>query len=55
MLGAGLFFVSPLGSLADNVGIRWGMFASAPCWVIGGLVAVSSARFVTDDVARAFA
>lgn len=55
VIGAGLFFASPLGSLSDTVGIRWGLFASAPCWVIGGIVAVTASRFVTDDAAAAFA
>jgi MFS family permease len=55
VIGAALFFISPLGHLSDTVGIRWGMFASAPCWVIGGIIAMSSARFVTDDAAAAFA
>jgi hypothetical protein len=55
VIGAGVFFASPLGSLSDTVGIRWGLFASAPCWVVGGIVALSSARFVTEDAAAAFA
>ena len=55
VIGAAIFFASPLGSLSDSVGIRWGLFASAPCWVVGGIVAITAARFVTDDAAAAFA
>ena len=55
VIGAGIFFASPLGSLSDRVGIRWGLFASAPCWILGGLVALSGAHLVTDDAAAAFA
>jgi MFS family permease len=55
VIGAAAFFASPLGRLSDTVGIRWGMFASAPCWVLGGIVAITAARFVTDDASAAFA
>ena len=54
VIGATVFFASPLGSLSDTVGIRWGLFASAPCWVLGGIVALTGAHLVTDDAAAAF-
>ena len=46
---------SPLGSLSDTYGIRWGLFAAAPAFALGGLIATSAAKFVTDDAAAAFA
>jgi hypothetical protein len=55
VIGAGLFFASPLGSLSDTHGIRWGMLSSAPFWMVGGVVVLTAVRFVTDDAARAFA
>jgi MFS family permease len=55
VIGAGVFFISPLGSLSDHVGIRWGLFSSAPFWVVGGLIITSAARFVTDDTNAALA
>ena len=55
VLGGALFFISPLGSISDNFGIRWGLFSAAPCWVVAGLICISAARFVADDTARAFA
>jgi predicted MFS family arabinose efflux permease len=54
-LGAGLFFASPLGKLSDTYGIQFGLFSSAPCWIIGGLIAITAAKFVKDDCAAAFA
>ena len=55
VIGATIFFASPLGSLSDKYGIRWGMLSSAPFWIVGGLVALTAVKFVTDDTARAFA
>ena len=52
--GAYAFFLSPLGRISDDVGIRWGLIAVAPFWVIGGLVLRSGHRFVADDTASAF-
>jgi len=55
VIGAAAFFASPLGSLSDRYGIRVGMLSSAPFWMVGGLIALTAVRFVTDDTARAFA
>jgi len=55
VIGAAIFFASPLGSLSDKYGIRWGMLSSAPFWIVGGLVALTAVKFVTDDTAKAFA
>ncbi len=55
VIGAVAFFASPLGSLSDRYGIRWGMLSSAPFWMIGGLIVLTAVKFVTDDAARAFA
>jgi MFS family permease len=51
--GAALFFVSPLGTVSDDYGIRWGLFSSAPFWIAGGLIIGSAHRFVTDDTMKA--
>jgi MFS family permease len=53
VIGAAVFFISPLGKLSDNAGIRWGLFSSAPFWFVAGVVIMSAARFVTDDTQRA--
>jgi MFS family permease len=55
VIGAVVFFASPLGSLSDTAGIRWGMLSSAPFWAVGGLIALTAVHFVTDDAAKAFA
>jgi len=55
VIGAVVFFASPLGSLSDNYGIRWGMLSSAPFWAVGGVVALTAVKFVTEDTAKAFA
>lgn len=55
VIGAVAFFASPLGSLSDHYGIRWGMLSSAPFWIVGGLVVLTAVHFVTEDAARAFA
>ena len=55
VIGAVIFFASPLGSLSDRHGIRWGLFSSAPFWFLSGFVIVSAAKFVTDDTTRALA
>jgi branched-chain amino acid transport system ATP-binding protein len=51
--GAGFFF-SPLGRISDQSGIRYGVAATMPWFVIGGLVLRSAWQFVTDDTAAAF-
>src|SRR5439155_12743735 len=55
VLGGALFFISPLGSISDKFGIRWGLFSAAPCWIVAGLIVASAAKFVADDTAKAFA
>jgi MFS family permease len=53
VVGAALFFASPLGTLSDNYGVRWGLFSSAPFWFVSGFVIMSAAQFVTEDTQRA--
>jgi predicted MFS family arabinose efflux permease len=55
VLGVALFFAVGLGSVADNFGLRWALAVSAPFWVIGGFIAYTAGKFVTDDVAKNFA
>jgi branched-chain amino acid transport system ATP-binding protein len=55
VIGAAIFFASPLGSLSDTHGIRWGLASSAPFWFFAGVIIKSAAQFVTDDTQRAFA
>jgi MFS family permease len=55
VLGGALFFISPLGTISDRYGIRWGIFSAAPCWIIAGLIVTSAAKFVAADTAKAFA
>src|SRR5581483_4980069 len=42
-----------IAGISDNQGIRWGIFALFPFWVIGGLVLRSGHRFVAGDATRA--
>jgi len=55
VVGAAIFFASPLGSLSDHYGLRWGLFSSAPFWFASGFIIMSAARFVEDDTRRALA
>ena len=48
-----LFLVLPVSAIADNHGIRWGFAATAPYWVIGGIVLATAKRFVAEDAAAA--
>ncbi|HVV35790.1 MAG TPA: MFS transporter [Acidimicrobiales bacterium] len=48
-----LFNGLPVAHVADDHGLRWGVFVLVPYWVIGGLVLASAGRFVADDAARA--
>jgi branched-chain amino acid transport system ATP-binding protein len=48
-----LFLILPVSSVADHHGIRVGLAATAPFWVIGGLVMASAKRFVADDAKAA--
>ena len=51
--GVVLFYGLGLGGIADDHGLRWGIAALAPWWVVGGLVAVTAAKFVEGDVQAA--
>ncbi|MBV9253048.1 MAG: MFS transporter [Actinobacteria bacterium] len=42
-----------IASISDNQGIRWGIFALFPFWVVGGLILRSGHRFVQADAMRA--
>ncbi|HET7529364.1 MAG TPA: MFS transporter [Mycobacteriales bacterium] len=48
-----LFIVLPVSTIADTHGIRWGFAATAPYWVIGGIVLATAHRFVAEDAAAA--
>jgi branched-chain amino acid transport system ATP-binding protein len=52
-LGAFAFQIL-FGGIADDKGIRWAVAATAPFFVIGGLVLQSAKRFVTADTEKAF-
>src|SRR4051812_28620002 len=44
-----LFLILPVSAIADDHGIRWGFAATAPYWVIGGIVLATAKRFVAED------
>jgi branched-chain amino acid transport system ATP-binding protein len=48
-----LFGGTPLARVADDDGLRWGVFVLAPYWLIAGAVLASAGRYVKDDAARA--
>ncbi|HVT77603.1 MAG TPA: MFS transporter [Acidimicrobiales bacterium] len=48
-----LFNGLPIAHVADDHGLRWGVFVLVPYWVIGGAILASASRFVKDDAARA--
>src|SRR4051812_28836455 len=48
-----LFIILPVSSIADDHGIRLGLAATTPYWVIGGLVLASAKRFVAGDARAA--
>jgi branched-chain amino acid transport system ATP-binding protein len=48
-----LFIILGVANIADDHGIRWGIAATAPYWVIGGLILRSGHKFVATDTARA--
>jgi branched-chain amino acid transport system ATP-binding protein len=51
--GAWLLFILPgVINISDNVGIRAGLLATVPYWIIGGLVLSSAHKFVQDDATR---
>ena len=51
--GVIIFSVLGLGGVADEHGLRWAIFALAPWWVAGGLVASSAGKFVEGDIQNA--
>jgi ABC-type branched-subunit amino acid transport system ATPase component/predicted MFS family arabinose efflux permease len=48
-----LFLILPVSGIADHHGIRLGLAATAPYWVIGGIVMASGKRFVPADAQAA--
>jgi branched-chain amino acid transport system ATP-binding protein len=48
-----LFLILPVSSIADDHGIRLGLAATAPYWVVGGIVMASAKRFVAADAKAA--
>src|SRR4051794_1518843 len=48
-----LFLILPVSAIADDHGIRWGFAATAPYWIIGGIVLATAKRFVAEDAAAA--
>jgi len=48
-----LYLVIPVSALSDSHGIRVGLAALGPYWVIAGAILFSAARFVADDAASA--
>jgi ABC-type branched-subunit amino acid transport system ATPase component/MFS family permease len=48
----GLLVLPVVGSLADAHGIRTGLIAAAPVFVVGGLVLASGGGFVAHDIAQ---
>jgi branched-chain amino acid transport system ATP-binding protein len=48
-----LYIFIPVATVADNDGVRAGLAATAPFWVIGGIVVATCKRFVPDDAVAA--
>ena len=48
-----LFLILPVAAVADHHGIRVGLAATAPYWLIGGIVMATAKRFVADDAKAA--
>ena len=48
-----LFIILPVATIADDHGIRLGLAATTPYWVIGGIVLASAHRFVAEDARTA--
>lgn len=48
-----LFLILPVSAVADHHGIRVGLAATAPYWVIGGIVMATAKRFVAGDTQSA--
>lgn len=53
VLGVIIFGALGLASVADDHGLRWGIAALAPWWVVGGLIGATAGKFVEGDVQRA--
>jgi branched-chain amino acid transport system ATP-binding protein len=47
-----LWLIPGVSVISDHSGIRWGILALAPYWMIGGLVLRSAHRFVAEDTQR---
>ena len=50
-----LYFLPGIARIPDTHGLRWGLLATAPYWLVGGLLLRSAHKFVGDDSARAIA
>ena len=48
-----LFLILPVAAVADHHGIRVGLAATAPYWLIGGIVMATAKRFVAEDAKAA--
>jgi branched-chain amino acid transport system ATP-binding protein len=48
-----LYFLPGISRISDNYGLRWGLFATVPYWIIGGLILASAHKFVEEDTRRA--
>jgi ABC-type branched-subunit amino acid transport system ATPase component/MFS family permease len=46
----GLLILPVVGELADTYGIRWGLIAAAPVFLVGGFVLASGHTFVAHDI-----
>ncbi len=53
VLGVVIFSALGLGRIADDHGLRWGIAALAPWFIVGGFVGSSSGKFVEGDVQKA--
>lgn len=48
----GLLVLPTIGAIGDAYGIRWGLAAMAPIYLIGGLILSSAGLVVKDDIAQ---
>jgi branched-chain amino acid transport system ATP-binding protein len=48
-----LYLLLPVAAIADRSGIRAGLAALGPYWIIAGIITAGAARFVADDAAAA--
>ena len=53
--GAAAFFFSPLGAISDDHGLRAGIIATTPFWIIGALRLRKASSFVASDIATGIA